>query len=67
MEPFNGIFHFINLCQTLPISLYHLQTNFEMKEKKNFCMYGCFSVSRYAKGIENRIFRYNHIFRRTSI
>ena len=66
MEPFNGIFHFINLCQTLPILLYHLQTNFEMKEKF-FCMYDSLSVSRYAKGIENHIFRYNHIFRRTSI
>ena len=52
----NGIFHSINLCHTFSILLYHLplgyslKTNYGMTEKKNFCIYGCFSVSRFIKG-----------------
>ena len=36
-----------------------------MKEKKVFCRYGCFSVSRksISKKLKNRIFRNNFIFR----
>ena len=46
--------HFIHLCNTLPILLYHLSCNIKSnklwKEKKEgFYIYGCFSVSRYVK------------------
>ena len=41
----NGIFHYINLCHTFSILLYHLP------KKKIFCIYSCFSVSRYIKGV----------------
>ena len=34
-----------------------------MREKHIFCKYGCFSLSRYIKGVANHIFRHNRIFR----
>ena len=50
----NGIFHSINLCHTLPISsplCYSLTvTNYGMREKEIFCIYGCFSTLCYING-----------------
>ena len=45
------------LCYSLKI------TNYRMRKKKIFCIYGCFSVSRYIKEGRKRIFRHNRIFR----
>ena len=53
----NGVFHFIRLCHTFliltlsPLLSYSPKiTNYGVREKKIFCMYGCFNVSRYIKG-----------------
>ena len=50
----NDIFHPIDLCHTLcqfyaftsPVLL-TIKTNYGMREKKIFCIYGCIRVSRY--------------------
>ena len=43
---------FLSLCYSLKIK------NYEITKKKIFCIYGCFSVSRYIKGDrKNLIFR----------
>ena len=48
---YNGIFHHIHLCHTLSLPLcYSLKIrNYRMREKI-FCIYYCFSISRYIKG-----------------
>ena len=51
----SGIFHPINLSHTFSILLFHLfcvftKMNYGMREKKIFCIYGCFSVSGFIKG-----------------
>ena len=54
----NGIFHPIQLFHTLSILHCHFpcvsyQTslrNYGMRKRKIFCIYGCFTVSRYIKG-----------------
>ena len=67
----NGIFHPIQLRHLLSVLLYHFPfvihetvlTIYRMREKKIFCIYGCFSASCCIKGGRNHIFRHNWIFR----
>ena len=62
----NEIFHVIHLCYNFALSppqWYSLKiTNCGMREKKIFCLYGCWIMWQE---VENRIFRPNHIFRHT--
>ena len=47
---------------TLPLSLYY-SLNFIQKLQNESCIYGCFSVSRLSKEVENHIFKHSLIFR----
>ena len=57
-------FTFVKPCQFKPITS-HVLFIYGIKEKKIFCIYGCFSVSRYAKEVKNYILRHNWVFRHT--
>ena len=56
--------HLLNFTLS-PLLRYSLKiTKFGMRKKKIFRIYGCFSVL-HIKGVENRVFRHNRIFRHT--
>ena len=51
---------------TLPLCLYY-SLNFIQKLQNESCIYGCFSVSRLSKEVENHIFKHSLIFRHLSM
>ena len=64
---FSTWFTFVNFTLPLPLCYSLKIRNYRMREKKIFCIYGCFSLSRYIKGGRNHIFRHERIFRYTCI
>ena len=58
----NGIFrhspvsHFVNFALLPPMRYSPKMKNYGVREKKIFCIYGCFSISRYIKGGRKRHF-----------
>ena len=66
----NDIFHPIHLCHTLSILLYHIPlgysikvTNYGMREKTTFRIYGQTLYHIISKEVENCIFKLDRIFR----
>ena len=42
--------HFVNFTRSPPLCYSLKLKNYRTREKKIFCIYGCFSESRYIKG-----------------
>ena len=55
--------NWVNFTLSLPLCYSLKIRSYGMTEIKIFCIYGCFSVSRYIKGSRKSIFRHNWIFR----
>ena len=56
--------HFLNFALSPPLWYLLKITNYLMREKKIFCIYGCFfSVSPYIQGGRKSIFRHNNVSR----
>ena len=56
--------HLVNFTLSPPLCYSLKITNYGMKEKKTFSMYGCFSISRYIKSHygHSRLFRHTCMF-----